>query len=134
MKTKFEMSKINAIFVGIILAGLTVFVAQLLPKETVFVALNVLLIIIALIYLGFAYFDGEGKNWIVEILGVVVFSIISVGSWQLSPKFLALGFFAHGIWDAFHHPKLLQTKVWTWYPPFCLIYDWLIAVYVWISF
>lgn len=74
--------------------------------------------------------DGRPRQIIIEILGVIAFCSCAVLGLWVSPIFLLIGYFAHGIWDIIHHSHGIKTKVTHWYIPFCLIYDWLVGAYI----
>ena len=43
------------------------------------------------------------------------------------------GYVLHGTWDLLHHERGIQTQIVGWYPPVCVVYDWIVglAVLVW---
>lgn len=60
--------------------------------------------------------------------GFLVFSIVAV---RRPPFWLALGYLAHGAWDALHGHGVPATLP-AWYAPACLGFDWAVAaVLVW---
>lgn len=89
-----------------------------------------LLVGITTIYLGFALADGRPREVAIEVGVIVVFSLLALGGLWLNPVLLVVGYFAHGIWDVVHHPHGIQTQTTSWYPPFCLVVDWLIGAYL----
>ncbi len=50
--------------------------------------------------------------------------------WADSPLLLAAGYAAHGLWDLVHHPRGVTTPVRSWYPPFCVVFDVVLAVFI----
>ncbi len=101
-----------------------------IPKQKVLELLVILLTVIASIYLGFAIADGRKREIILEILGMFFFLALAVLGLWISPNFLVAGYLAHGVWDIIHNPKIIQTEVVEWYKVLCLVYDWVIAVFI----
>lgn len=115
---------------GIILSLLTIIFVLLLPKSMALDFLALLLALIVGIYLGFAIAEEKVSSALAEIPVAGLFFVIAGLGLQVSPLFLVLGYAAHGFWDLLHHPKAIKTKVVSWYPPFCAIYDWLVAGFI----
>lgn len=82
------------------------------------------------VYVGFAVSDGRARELRVEAAVAVVFIIVASTGALMSPLLLAIGYVAHGVWDLLHHPKAVKTKVAAWWPPACLIYDWVISGFI----
>ncbi|MDH5409299.1 MAG: hypothetical protein OEZ33_05395 [Gammaproteobacteria bacterium] len=115
-------------FIG--LAVLTCFVVSLMSYGKALDALGLLLGVIAAIYIGFAIADGrKGVIYIECVVAAVFIALALFGMWG-KPVWLVIGFFAHGAWDLLHHPAGIKTKVRKWYPPACVIYDWIIGAYM----
>jgi hypothetical protein len=55
----------------------------------------------------------------------------AVSLWADSPVLLAAGYAAHAAWDLAHHSRTrtVTTDVRSWYPPFCVAFDVLVAVF-----
>jgi hypothetical protein len=121
---------VRSILIGIVLAGLTIALVAPFKTSQGFAFLSLLLAFIAAIYLGFAFADGSYKAIILESFVAVVFLLVAAFASFTSPLVLAGGYVVHGFWDLLHHPKAIETKVARWYPPFCAVYDWAIAVYI----
>ena len=82
---------------------------------------------IAAVYAGSSLTDGRVSVVALEVIGVIVFFSCSLfGRWG-SPALLAMGYFAHGAWDAAHHLGAIPTFLPDWYAPFCLGYDWVVG-------
>jgi hypothetical protein len=89
----------------------------------------VLLAAIGAIYFGFAVADGRTSAMVVQAISALVFlNIAFFGVQQESDLLLGLGFLAHAGWDWIHHEGHGPTRVRTWYPPFCVVADVVIAV------
>ena len=84
------------------------------------------LVLIAGVYLGYAFHDGRPK--IIAIEGAIASAFVVAALYAVvrQPWALPLAFAAHGIWDALHH-RHVGTEMPRWYIPFCAIYDWITA-------
>ncbi len=126
----FSFSHRKETLLGVALAAPTIIIALIIPKVYALDSFALLLAFIAAVYLGFALVDGRMKQLMIEITFIVfIVSLAALGLW-VSPYFFVAGYFAHGAWDILHHPKGIQTKLVSWWPPFCLVYDWIIAVFL----
>jgi len=118
---------------ALLAAGLlipTLAAAVLLPKQTALELLALFLTFIGGIYGGFALLDKRTREFVIESLGLLVtFALAAAGLW-VSPVYLAAGYFFHGVWDALHHPKGIQTVIPRGYAPFCLIFDMPVGVFI----
>ncbi|MDA2910758.1 hypothetical protein MYX04_07500 [Nitrospiraceae bacterium AH_259_D15_M11_P09] len=90
-----------------------------------------LLALTACVYFGTALSDGRRSVVIVETgFALAVFAMALAGLW-FSAAWLAVGYFLHGVWDLLHHPHRLGAKVvMTWFPPMCLVFDWVVAGFI----
>jgi len=66
-------------------------------------------------------------------MSVPIFAFAAMGLLH-SPAWLAAGYIAHGVWDMFHHPRMIGTKVVKWFPPACAIFDFIVAAYILVFF
>jgi len=122
--------RLSPITAGVGLALLTIGGASALPKPYAHDTLTLLLVAIAAIYVGFAVSDGRPQAIVTQSAVALIFVFIGVISLQGTPFLLAVGYFAHGLWDWLHHRRYLDTHVVTWWPPFCVIYDWIVAGFI----
>jgi len=123
-----------AALVGVGLAVPSMIYLLLLPQPLYIEHLAIFLAAIAGVYLGFAAMDGRIRNMILETTVVAVFIALAIVGLKFSLLILAFAYFAHGVWDVFHHPKAIDTKIVAWYPPFCAMYDWSIAAFILVYF
>ena len=84
------------------------------------------LTLIAAVYIGFAVADGRPKIVAVETgvagLFVVVAAVAVTGpAWRL-----VIGFAGHGLKDLWQHRHHYVANT-RWWPPFCLVVDWVAA-------
>jgi hypothetical protein len=112
----------------------TIAIAFALPRIQALQGFALLLAVIAAIYIGFALADGRPSILAQELPVAACFLLITVLGLWVSPLFLVLGYVGHGLWDGMHHPKGITTQLPLWYPLFCLLYDWLIALCIIVRF
>ena len=97
----------------------------------------VLLTLIAAVYIGFALQDRLGSGLRLELTAAAGFVVLALLGLWLSPWLIVAGLGLHGCWDILHHNGVgvIKTRVPQWYIPFCVGYDWLLALFlgVWFS-
>tara|TARA_R110002096_G_scaffold11544_1_gene42434 strand:+ start:247 stop:651 length:405 start_codon:yes stop_codon:yes gene_type:complete len=92
------------------------------------------LVLIAGIYVGFAIMNGREKAFTTEASVAVTFSLLGLGGLLFSAWIIPIGLIGHAIWDMLHHRKShLLADVPTWYVPFCIVVDVVLAVVLVIS-
>ena len=84
------------------------------------------LALIAAVYVGFAVADGRPSVIVVESGVAAVFVVLAAAGITGSAWLLVLGFIGHGLKDLWQHRShyVADTR---WWPPFCLIVDWVVA-------
>ena len=116
------------------LAALTCGPLLLVPRPQGVALLALLLTGIAFVYVGSALADGRARIILLEALVALLFLGAAFAGLWYSPWVLVAGYVAHGVWDRFHHPpgpESLGAAVRArWYPSACLVYDWLVALFV----
>ncbi len=124
------MNTTKAPIIGFVASIATIAIAALMPKGMALELLFGILVGIAAVYFGFALRDGRKRESLIEFGGIALtLALAALGLW-VSPYWLALGYFVHGVWDLLHHPRGIRTEMPRWYVPFCLIYDWLLAGFI----
>ena len=101
----------------------TLALAVWLPKQTALELLALFLTFIGGIYGGFALLDRRKREFVLETLGLLITFALAAAGLCVSPTYLAAGYIFHGVWDALHHPKGIQTVIPHGYAPFCMIFD-----------
>lgn len=84
----------------------------------------------ACVYLGAGLSDSRIKWISVEFAMSLLFFHFAFLGLLFSPIWIAIGYLLHGIWDMFHHPKMIKTKVVRWFPPLCAVFDFIVAVFI----
>ena len=126
---------IMALVLGAVLGAITLIIPALLAARDAFGFLAIWLGAIAAVYLGFALSDGRQAALAIEWVGLVLFmALATVALVRESAWLLAAGYLGHGLWDAVHHRRGIDTAMPWWYVPACLGYDAVVAIYVLIRF
>jgi hypothetical protein len=81
------------------------------------------LIIAVFIYVGFAAFNRNVTELLLEITGAMFFGILAIVGWRFSPWWLVAGWFIHPVWDVLLHGQFQLVEVPAGYPVVCLGYD-----------
>jgi hypothetical protein len=84
------------------------------------------LILIAAIYIGFAVADGQPLVILVESCVAALFVLVAAAAVTGSAWLLVLGFTGHGLKDLWQHRRQYVANT-RWWPPFCLVVDWIVA-------
>lgn len=125
------MIKAAWLMIGLILAGCFIFYGRSRGERHELWVLSVGLIIAAVIYIGFAFFWGSAIWIIVEILGVLLYSIFVLLGLKFSLIWLALGWALHPVWDgALHLFGPARSVAPEWYVVACISFDLVVAGYI----
>ena len=87
------------------------------------------LVLIASVYIGFAVADGRLAVIAVEISVASTFVILAAAAVTGSPWLLVLGLAGHGLKDLWQHRRQFVANT-RWWPPFCLVVDWVAAAVI----
>jgi hypothetical protein len=87
------------------------------------------LVLIASVYIGFAVADGRAAVIAVESTLTGVFVIVAAAAITGSPWLLVLGLVGHGLKDLWQHRRQFVANT-RWWPPFCLVVDWVAATII----
>jgi hypothetical protein len=94
-----------------------------LDPATVY-ALSVALI--PAVYIGFAVADGRRNVIAVESAVAAVFVVVAAAAVTGPAWLLVAGFAGHGVKDLWQHRRQFVANT-RWWPPFCLVVDWVAA-------
>jgi hypothetical protein len=84
------------------------------------------LALIAAVYIGFAVADGRPRVIAVEV-GVAAVFVVVAGVGVTGPAWLLVaGLAGHGVKDLWQHRSHFVANT-RWWPPFCLVVDWVAA-------
>ncbi|MGV3487313.1 MAG: DUF6010 family protein [Tuberibacillus sp.] len=128
---KFDVRWIAA---GILLALLTIRIFVFFTSPIAYQLFVLFYSYTACVYLGSALSDSRIKWISIEFLMSIVFFTLAFLGFVSSPLWVVLGFLLHGTWDLLHHPRVIKTKVVRWFPPLCAVFDFVVAVYLFIFF
>jgi hypothetical protein len=120
----------EALLSGVGAAIATILLFIVLPRTYALDVIPLLLTLIASVYLGFAVIDGRQREIIIEVTVALMFIVIALLGMWISPYLWLVGYIGHGIWDMVHSKKGIQTNVPAWYKPLCMVYDWIIAIFL----
>jgi hypothetical protein len=81
---------------------------------------------IAAVYIGFAVADGRSRVLVVESLVAAIFVLLSAAAVTGPAWLLVVGFVGHGLKDLWQHRNRYVAHT-RWWPPFCLVVDWVVA-------
>jgi hypothetical protein len=84
---------------------------------------------IASIYIGFAVADGRPKVIAVESGVALAFVVVAAVAVTGSPWLLVIGLAGHGLKDLWQHRTHFVANT-RWWPPFCMIVDFVVAVII----
>jgi hypothetical protein len=82
---------------------------------------------IAAVYVGFAVADGRRNVLVVEICVAAAFIVLAAAAVTGTAWLLVVGYAGHGLKDLWQHRTRFVAKT-RWWPPFCLIVDWVVAL------
>jgi hypothetical protein len=85
--------------------------------------------VIAAVYIGFAVADGRRTVLAVETSVAAMFLVIAAAAITGTPWLLVIGLVGHGLKDLWQHRTHFVANT-RWWPPFCLVVDWLVAAIV----
>ena len=119
------------VLIGIILAGATITVHQLVSEQQGLEITSFLLVLIGSVYYGFALMSKDKKTVVIELTVATLFVLMAVLGLWFSPWLIIVGLFLHGFWDLAHHNQdSVLAHIPAWYIPFCAAYDWSMAAYL----
>ena len=84
------------------------------------------LILIAAVYIGFAVADGRLRVLVVECCVTTVFVLLGAAGLTGPLWLLVVGYAGHGLKDLWQHRSHFVAGT-RWWPPFCLVVDWVVA-------
>jgi hypothetical protein len=87
------------------------------------------LAVIAAVYIGFAVADGRPTVLAIESGVASGFIIIAAAAITGSSWLLVVGLAGHGLKDLWQHRSHFVANT-RWWPPFCLVVDWVVAAII----
>lgn len=87
------------------------------------------LVLIAAVYIGFSVADGRWLVIAVETNVAAIFVIVAAAAITHSPWLLVVGLAGHGLKDLWQHRSHFVANT-RWWPPFCLVVDWVAATII----
>jgi hypothetical protein len=87
------------------------------------------LVLIASVYIGFAVADGRWVVIAVETNVAAIFVLVAAAAVTESPGLGVLGLAGHGLKDLWQDRTQFVADT-RWWPPFCLVVDWVAATII----
>jgi len=88
------------------------------------------LIVVAFVYIGFTIWH-QANDWhLIELGGLLIYSLFAYLGIKYSVWYLAIGWLLHILWDVVLHMGEAIYFVPNWYPPACLTFDAVVAAYI----
>ena len=87
------------------------------------------LVLIAAVYIGLAVADGRPKVIVAEIGVASIFVMIAAIAVTGSVWLIVIGLAGHGLKDLWQHRSQFVAGT-RWWPPFCLVVDWVAATII----
>jgi hypothetical protein len=87
------------------------------------------LVLIASVYIGFAVADGRPKVIVAESVVASFFVVVAAVAVTGSVWLIVVGLGGHGIKDLSQHRRRFVANT-RWWPPFCLVVDWVAAAII----
>ncbi|WP_347332897.1 DUF6010 family protein [Marinimicrobium locisalis] len=116
---------------GVILALAVAALARLVKLDQHRLFAPVLLVVIALFYVGFALANGSSHIIIQELTAASLFLILALAGGAFYIPIAIFGLLLHGVFDVFHPSFVENPDVPTWWPAFCAGFDITVAFWVW---
>jgi len=118
-----------SVLIGAALGALFVLFVRTRNRRRELTTYGVGVIVCAVIYVVFAILRHGLPHLPLEILGLAAFSVAAMVGLRGWPAVIGLAWIAHGAWDVvLHSPP--QPYVPSWYPIWCLGFDWVVGVYI----
>lgn len=111
---------------GLVLGLLPLPLHLLLPLALSHQLAALTLVLIAGVYMGYAFKDGRTKAILTELVTALAFTAAAWAGLNGAPMVIVAALALHGLWDSLHH-SLIDTAIPRWYIPFCATVDWLMA-------
>ncbi len=87
-------------------------------------------IVIASYYALFAIMSGSIPALATESIAITAFLLISITGFKKNLWLIVGALCAHGVFDFIHGNLIANPGVPTWWPAFCLAFDWVAAAYL----
>lgn len=110
---------------GAVLALVCVRLGRRLRRQRARVVWASGLVLVTLVYVGFAAVRGDGAAVVAEALGALAFGAMALRGLRGHPGWLAAGWLLHPLWDLGLHPPLAAP---TWYVWLCLSFDTVVGI------
>lgn len=129
------MRRLTYVAIGIVAGFLLWAILYTLPRRPVLYFLAVFLGATAASYAG-AALAGRRSTRAAKIEAAVFAAVFAaaLAGLLVSPRWIAVGYAAHGLWDLLHLSHNLGVEVAKWFPPVCLAFDLVVAAFILVYF
>ena len=117
-----------AYLIGVALALATMGLSRVVGFDRDRALYPVMLIVIGSYYELFAAISGSGLVLLSETIAFAVFVALACLGFARWRWLVAIGLAGHGMFDAVHSHVINNPGVPTWWPPFCLSFDFVVAL------
>ncbi|WP_051235499.1 DUF6010 family protein [Marinimicrobium agarilyticum] len=125
------MSWLLSLISGVVLALGFAALARLVRLDQKRLFAPVLLVVVAVFYVGFALANGSSLIIIQELTAAFLFLILALVGGAFYIPIAIFGLLLHGVFDVFHNNFVSNPDVPTWWPAFCAGFDVTVAFWVW---
>ncbi|MGB5820320.1 MAG: hypothetical protein WBG90_12610 [Saonia sp.] len=115
---------------GTLLGALTILATKFMGFDRDRSFYPLLLIVIALYYVLFAFQSNAKDEILFEVFIAIVFCALAVWGHHKGLKIVAFGLVLHGIYDLFQGDILFSTTPPQWWPLFCLGFDLTLGIWL----
>jgi len=122
-------ARVGSFLIGLLLGALFVLLVHTIPPQPARQLIALFLALTACVYAG-AVLAQQLPAHVVALellITSAVFAFAAVGL-RSATAYLAAGYIVHGVWDLFHHPRAIGTRVAGWFPPLCAAFDFVVAI------
>lgn len=118
----------KSFLIGLLLGVLFVAAARSGSPETARLVIGLFLAVTGGVYASALLAQNlPGRYAALELLMAALVFELSIAGMERSALWLAAGYAVHGVWDLFHHPRAVPTRVAPWFPPMCAAFDFVVA-------
>jgi hypothetical protein len=123
--------RVKYLAIGLV-AGFLLWVTMVtLPRQAVLYFLALFLAATAASYAGAAL--AERRSSRIARVEATVFAAVfaaALAGLMVSPRWIAVGYAAHGLWDLLHLSHSMGAEIAKWFPPACLAFDLVVAAFI----
>ncbi|MCI0350483.1 MAG: hypothetical protein L0Z53_13740 [Acidobacteriales bacterium] len=125
------MTYFKYLILGVAISVLLLLILSSFPRQAVLYFLTLFLAATAASYAGAALAERRSSRTTrLETAAFVAVFASALAGLLVSPRWIAVGYAAHGLWDLLHLSHNLGVEVAKWFPPVCPAFDLLVAAFI----